>query len=106
MEPLQQPRDLVHLADDEAWLCERLVTIFRPAFSPHEAVEYQVAANALATGRQPSLDQRLAIGHLALILGDVFDQHDLHDATLERLVRKLLCHDRRTWEPAPYAPLT
>ena len=98
----------VCLTDDERWLCERLPSILRRALVKEgwNLALYEVAADKLARGLQPNLDERLAAGSLVWLLGLHLDSLRVQDKDLEMLYRKLMLHDRRTLQTAPYPLLS
>lgn len=96
----------VTLSDRERWMCQRLGELFG-GLTGVELARTHVATERLASGLQPAdLEERIWVGVLAWAYAEMLESHDLQDKDAETLYRKLMGHDRRTLQPAPFPLLS
>ena len=63
------------------------------------------ACERLAQGKQPSTEDRLAIGALTWSIVQLLEARHYQDIRLETLYRRLMLHDIRTMKPQPFPPI-
>ena len=95
----------MNLSNREAERIDDVVRCIVPKLGEADGLVVGLAAERIMAWKQPTLDDRLALGKLLGCWCEVMESLDLVDIHAERAYRKLLGQDRATGARAPFPPL-